>query len=138
MSDVLIVQIIVLPIVQKDVHQNVKDKHLRVVQVVTMDVQANALKNVLQSVKDRHHRVVQAVTIVVQANALKNVLQSVKDRHHRVVQTVITVVIQVVLPDVRTLVIWDATQNAQAIVQTHAKQDVKQDATTPVAALVHT
>lgn len=109
--------------------RNVKTKHNQVVVVQVLHVVLNVLPSV---------RGIQKVVVVQVLRVVLNAPQTVKDRHHRVVQIVIIVVVQVVIPNVRTLVIWDATQDVQAIVQTNAKQDVKQDATIPVAALVHT
>lgn len=109
--------------------RNAKTKRNRVEAVQVLHVVANVPQSV---------RGIQKVVVAQVLHVVLNARQSVKNRHHRVVQIVVTIVVQVVLPNVRTLVILDATQDAQAIVQTHAKQDVNQDATTPVAALVHT
>ena len=111
------------------VAHNVRTKHNRVADVQVLHVVANVPQSV---------RGIQKVVVAQVLHVVLNARQSVKNRHHRVVRIVVTIVVQVVLPNVRTLVILDATQDAQAIVQTHAKQDVNQDATTLVAALVHT
>ena len=131
--------------------RNVKTKHNRVEVVQVLHVVLNVPQSVrgIQKVvavqvlhvvlnAPQSVRGIQKVVVVQVLHVVLNAPQTVKNRHHRVVQIVIIVVVQVVLPNVRTLVIWDATQDAQAIVQTNAKQDVKQDATTPVVALVHT